>query len=318
MDHDPQGGLTSSAGAGPSPEPAPPREEDRQQPALVGRRVAVGPLAVDVRGTFDPALPPVVLVHGIGVSGRYFLRLAGELAGSHDVYALDLPGSGTTPTPRRPLTVAELGDVVATVVAQLGLDAPVVVGHSMGCQIAVHTVKDHPGLCSAYVLLSPALDPEARGLLVQAGRLLRDAVREPLDTLAVVVRSYLRMGPVRFLRTARCLLHDRIEENIRRCPVPGLVVRGEDDPVSRRDWARHLARSAPDARFLEIPGAAHAVQHTRPEEVAAACARFVAAHGRDARPGRSPLPGLRGRGAWTPGRRARARSSRGGGGGRSR
>lgn len=267
-----------------------PPEAVREQPALVGRRIPVGPLAVDVRGTFDPALPPVVLVHGIGVSGRYFLRLAGELAESHDVYALDLPGSGTTPKPRRPLTVAELGDVVATVIAQLRLDSPVVVGHSMGCQIAAHTVKDHPGLCAAYALLSPAVDPESRGLLVQAGRLLRDALREPLDTLAVVVRSYLRMGPVRFLRTARYLLHDRIEENIRRCAVPGLVVRGEDDPVSRRDWARHLARSAPDARYLEIPGAAHAVQHTSPEKIAAALAVFVAAHGRGPRPGRPQRP----------------------------
>lgn len=251
----------------------------------MGRRIDVGPLAVDVRGTFEPTRPPVVLVHGIGVSGRYFLRLARKLAASYDVYALDLPGSGTTPKPRRPLTVAELGDVVAAVIARLELESPVVVGHSMGCQIVVHTVKDHPGLCSAYVLLSPAVDPEARGLLVQAGRLLRDGLREPLDTIAVVIRSYLRMGLVRFLRTARYLLHDRIEENIRRCAIPGLVVRGEDDPVSRRNWALRLVRSAPDALYLEIPAAAHAVQHTRPQEVAAACARFVAAHGRDSRSG---------------------------------
>ncbi|MFI7481522.1 alpha/beta fold hydrolase [Kocuria sp. M1R5S2] len=256
------------------------------------RRITVGPLAVDLRGTFEPASRPVVLVHGIGVSGRYLWPLAGEIAGPHDVYVLDLPGSGATPKPRRPLTVAELGDVVAAVIARLRLDAPVVVGHSMGCQVAVHTVKDHPGLCSAYVLLAPAVDPEARGLLVQAGRLLRDAVREPLDTIAVVIRGYLRMGPVRFLRTARYLLHDRIEENIRRCAVPGLVVRGQDDPVSRRGWARHLARSAPDADYLEIPGAAHALPHTRPEEVAAVCAAFVAAHG-PATPSRPPGRGRR-------------------------
>ncbi|MEX5302007.1 alpha/beta fold hydrolase [Kocuria sabuli] len=235
----------------------------------------VGPRAVDVRGTFDPALPPVVLVHGIGVSGEYFLRLAKRLAATHDVYALDLPGSGTTPKPPRPLTMAELGYVVVGAAAELGLERSAAIGHSMGCQIVVHAVKDHPGACSAYVLLGPAVDPDARGLLVQARRLMRDALREPLDTLAVVLRGYVRMGPVRFLRTARYLLRDRIEENIRGCTVPGLVVRGQRDPVSRRDWARHLARSAPDAGFLEIPGAPHAVQHTHPGDVAAACVRFL-------------------------------------------
>lgn len=269
---------------------AAPNQHPEERPVLVGRRVPVGPYAVDVRGTFDPALSPVVLVHGIGVSGRYLLRLAEELAATHDVYALDLPGSGATPKPERPLTVAELGDVVAAVVVELRLVSPVVVGHSMGCQIVVHTVKDHPGLCSAYVLLGPAVDPDARGLLVQARRLLRDALREPLDTIAVVVRDYARMGPLRFLRTARYLLRDRIEENIRRCPIPGLVVRGGRDPVSLRDWALHLARAAPDARFVEIPDAPHAVQHTEPQEVAAVCARFLAGLGSGSRAGGPPGP----------------------------
>ena len=37
---------------------------------------------------------PVVLVHGWGVSGSYFIPLAERLAGSFDVYLPDLPGHG--------------------------------------------------------------------------------------------------------------------------------------------------------------------------------------------------------------------------------
>ena len=93
----------------------------------------------------------------------------------------------------------------------------------------------------------------------------------------MVVRDYLRMGPLRYLRTTRHMLRDRIEEDIRGCTPPGLVVRGSRDPIARRDWSRRLARAAPDARFLEIPGAPHNVQHTDPRELAAACAPFLAA-----------------------------------------
>ncbi|MFW6188751.1 MAG: alpha/beta fold hydrolase [Actinomycetota bacterium] len=249
----------------------------RRHPALRTRRVPVGPHAVDVRGTFAPALPPVVLVHGIGMSGACFLRLAEELAATHDVYALDLPGYGTAPNPERPLSVPELGHVVAGAVAALGLTAPVVVGQSMGCQIVVDTVGDHPGLCSGYVLVGPTVDPRARSLPGQGWRLLRDMLREPLPTGALVLRDYLRMGPVRYLRTTRHMLRDRIEQDVRGCTVPGLVVRGQRDPVAPRRWARHLARTAPDARFLEIPGAPHNAQHTHPGELAAACAPFLAA-----------------------------------------
>ncbi|MFC4905393.1 alpha/beta fold hydrolase [Kocuria oceani] len=256
----------------------------RRHPLLRRRRVVVGPHTVDVRGTFDPARPPVVLVHGIGMSGAYFLRLADELAVTRDVYALDLPGYGTTPKPRQPLSVAELGEAAAGAVAALGLSRPVLVGQSMGCQVVVDAVRDHPGLCSGYVLVGPTVDPDAPSRPAQGWRLLRDTLREPPRTNALVLRDYLRMGPLRYLRTTRSMVRDRIEEDIRGCTVPGLIVRGGRDPIAPHDWVRRLARAAPDARVVEIPGAPHNVQHTDPKELAAACAPFLDA----CRPARRP------------------------------
>lgn len=257
----------------------------RRHPALGRRRVVAGSHPVDVRGTFEPARPPVLLVHGIGMSGQYLLRLADALAVTHDVYAVDLPGYGSAPRPARSLSVPELGRVVAGSSAALGLERPVVIGHSMGCQIVVDAVRDRPGLWSGYVLVGPTVDPTARSLLGQARRLMRDTLREPPGTNAVVVLDYLRMGPVRYLRTVRHMLRDRIEEDIRGCTLPGLVVRGSRDPIARRDWACRLARAAPDARVLEIPGAPHNVQHTDPQELAAACAPFLEACRPGSRPG---------------------------------
>lgn len=240
------------------------------------RRVWIGSNAVDVRGTFDSGRAPIVLVHGIGMSGEYFLPLAEELTPEYDVYVLDLPGYGTTPNPRRALTVPELGEAVAGVVGELELKAPIVVGHSMGCQVAVQTLAQYPELCAGYVLIGPTVDPAGRSLRAHAWRLLRDSFREPPRTNAVIFRNYLRMGPFRYLRTVRYMLADRIEENILACLVSGLVVRGEEDPIANHDWVRQLAQLAPDAEAVEVPGAGHAVQHTRPKEVAAACAPFLA------------------------------------------
>lgn len=239
--------------------------------SFAARRLRVGAHAVDVRATFDPARRPVVLVHGIGVAGGYFAPLAEELAGCWDVVVVDLPGYGRTPRPERPLTVPELAEVLAGLVGALDLDRPVLVGHSMGCQVVVDAVRSQPGLCAAYVLLGPTVDRDARTLAHQAWRLFRDTLREPLAANAVIFRDYLRMGPLRYLRTSRSMLADRIEENIRACPGPGLIVRGGRDPIAPHDWVHYLARTAPGARALEIPGAPHAVQFTHPEEVAAAC-----------------------------------------------
>lgn len=259
-------------------------QKNEPDTGLHTRRMHVGGHAVGVRGTFAPERPPIVLVHGIGMSGEYFLPYADVLAATHDVYALDLPGYGRTPKPARALTVPELGEVVAGVVMALGLDAPVVVGHSMGCQIVADAIADHPGLCAGYILIGPTVDPAARSLPAQGLRLLRDSLVEPPASNAVVLRNYLRMGPLRYLRTARYMLADRIEETILGCTVPGLVVRGTRDPIASAEWVRLLVHLAPDADLLEIPGGPHNVHHNRPHDLAAACAPFLAIVN-DQRPG---------------------------------
>src|SRR5947199_2667493 len=57
--------------------------------------------------------PPVVLVSGLGVSGRYLLPTAQRVAPNHPVYVPDLPGVGRSVLPPRALPVPELADSLA-------------------------------------------------------------------------------------------------------------------------------------------------------------------------------------------------------------
>lgn len=240
----------------------------------------LGGCALDVRGTFagpsTDGRPPLVLVHGIGMSGEYFLPFAEELAAEYDVYSVDLPGYGSSPRPPRALTIPELGEAVVEAIRVLGLDGAVVVGHSMGSQVVAHVVAGNPGLCRGYVLVGPTVDRAARGLGTLARRLLRDSMGEPMTSNIVALRSVLWMGPLRYLQTARHMFEDRIEETIARCEAPGLVVRGALDPIAPIGWAVDLVRRAPDAGLVQIPGARHAVQHNEAGELARACAPFLA------------------------------------------
>src|SRR4051812_8359907 len=65
--------------------------------------------------------PPVVLVHGVGVSGRYMLPTARELAPHHPVFVPDLPGFGRSEKPPHIYNVAELADALAGWMQGLGL-----------------------------------------------------------------------------------------------------------------------------------------------------------------------------------------------------
>lgn len=216
----------------------------------------------------------VVLVHGIGVSSRYFGPLERDLSRTVRVVAPDLPGFGRSRMPDEPpLGVADHADVLAALVEQLGLDRPVVVGHSMGAQFVTELAIRRPDLVGALVLLGPVVDPAAPSALRQGVRLAVDFLREPPRGALLQVREWLRTGVRWYAATARHMVGYRIEERLPLVTVPVTVVRGQRDPVAPSAFVRGLAASAADGSVEEIPGGAHMVQWSRPGAVRAVIAR---------------------------------------------
>src|SRR5918992_4506038 len=78
---------------------------------------------------------PLVLVHGLGLSHRYMMPVAEELARDYHVYVPDLPGFGDSGHPRRTLTLPELADGLAAWMRAVGLSRVPLLGNSQGCQI---------------------------------------------------------------------------------------------------------------------------------------------------------------------------------------
>src|SRR5436190_9196669 len=77
--------------------------------------------------------PPILLLHGLGCSGRYFRPLERCLAVDHLVITPDLPGHGASDKPAgRMWHLVELTNWVALLIEHLGMGAPLVAGHSMG------------------------------------------------------------------------------------------------------------------------------------------------------------------------------------------
>src|SRR6478609_774976 len=64
--------------------------------------------------------PAFVLVHGIGVSSRYFRPVAIRLAPAGSVFLVDLPGYGSAPTPKTPISLDDHADVVARFIREEG------------------------------------------------------------------------------------------------------------------------------------------------------------------------------------------------------
>ena len=109
--------------------------------------------------------PPVVLIHGNTVSHRDFEAsgLMARLALNHRVVAFDRPGFGHSSRPRdrlwRPTAQAAL---LNAALAQLGVERPVIVGHSMGSMLALAMALDYPEDVQGLVLLGGYYYPGVR------------------------------------------------------------------------------------------------------------------------------------------------------------
>ena len=222
---------------------------------------------------------PVVLVHGFGVSGAYFVPLAERLATRFDIYAPDLPGHGRSHTPPAPLDIAGLANELRRWLHAMGLERVSLIGHSMGCQVAVELAARSPGLVDRLVLIGPTLDREARSLRRTLPRFVAGALRERpsrgLFSLGLlIVKDYARMGP-RLLDELRAMFAYAIEGSLPRVTAPVLFLRGEKDRVVPQRWLEELAALAPGSSAVVVPGAAHAVHYSHPDAVARAIEGFL-------------------------------------------
>jgi pimeloyl-ACP methyl ester carboxylesterase len=136
------------------------------------------------------ALPPIVLVHGLGVSSRYMMRTAERLATSRSVYVPDLPGFGQSDKPVSPLHIAEMAEALAEWMRMVGIDRAILLANSIGCQIVVDLALRYPAFVERMILISPTVDPRARSVVRQFLRLLLDVPREPLSLLPIVLSDY--------------------------------------------------------------------------------------------------------------------------------
>ncbi len=230
------------------------------------------------RVSVDPVpdgLPPVVLVHGLTMSGRYMVPLAEQLAPLRRVYAVDLPGFGRSVDPGPVLAVGELADALAHWLAALGIDRAVVLGHSFGCQVAAAFAVRHPERLERAVLVAPILDPAARKVAVLAVCWLRDTVREPLSLKPILLRDLLAAGPRRALCMLGFMLRDRIEAKLGRISVPTLVVHGARSAIAPRRWAEEVAALLPRGRLVVIPDAPHTVNFAAPGALAREVRAFL-------------------------------------------
>jgi pimeloyl-ACP methyl ester carboxylesterase len=277
----------------------------------LGRRstveVAAGTVDFRERGSG----PAVVFAHGVGVNGDLWRHVAPELAGDHRVIVPDWPlGAHTTPLRAdADLSVNGLADIVADVIAELGLEDVTLVANDTGGAISQAVAARRPERLGALVLTScdafenyppPALRyllgaarvPGAMWVVAQSVRF--KAIQRlptaygwtthrpmPPEIMASYTRPVRAVAGVRRDLTRLLRAVDPREtlaaaEGLRAFDKPALVVWGADDRHFPREHGERLAGLLPQGRFELVAGARCFVPEERPAALVALLRAFLA------------------------------------------
>lgn len=234
-------------------------------------------LIAETRG--DPAGPHTfVLVHGIGMGRKVFADIVRRLEPHGLVIAIDQPGYGEAPEPHRTPTMERTADLVAAYLRHLGRGPVVLLGHSMGTQVVTEVAVRHPSAVERLVLVAPTVDRRHRHALSQLARLAGDLLSTSPKVLVLGAREYLRASP-NLRRKMKAMLAHTPELSYPRVQAPTLVIRGESDRVSPREWCEEVAAGIPDSETFEVAGHGHETLISDGEPAATAMLRWMDAAG---------------------------------------
>lgn len=216
--------------------------------------------------------PPLVLIHGLGMSAPDLSPLFSALARTHRVYAIDLLGSGHSDWPRDSMySMKEQADVVRGFMDALSLRNPDVLGVSMGGWVALELAAEHPSRVRRLILVSSAgfefeTDIHEEFFVPQnvAGmRYLFTRVSDRAGKLPdFILRDFLRVAGdndwvVR--RATRTMLERRelMDGRVRTIRMPVLLVWGTNDRIIPFSVAAKMQREMPQARLVRLEHCGH-------------------------------------------------------------
>jgi pimeloyl-ACP methyl ester carboxylesterase len=244
--------------------------------------------------------PALVLVHGAVSDSRVWQPQVDGLANEFSVVAWDAPGCGQSGDPPESFRLAEYADVLAGLIATLGLGPAHVLGHSFGGALSLELVRRHPEAIETLILVGgyagwagslPAAEVERRlaFALDAADRLpggFEPASMPGLfsqkmssETAAALTTIMSESRPIATRAMAYALAETDLREALPSISVPTLIINGDADTRSPLNVAEDLHRRIPASTLVVLPGLGHECYLEDPDRFNAEVRTFLRTNG---------------------------------------
>lgn len=240
----------------------------------------------------------LLLVHGMGGGIPVWGKNIPEFKKQYRCIALDLPGHGYSTRADFPYTIRFYTEVLISFMKKLGLRRVMLLGHSMGGQIAIMTALKAPALVDRLILLSPAgVEPytsvEKQTLINIAAAIVASGnafthnrfnyllgfcnnAEEAGDLarkMAFFKQDAAHFGKM-MLRSIEAMLLESLNHALHKIEQPCLMLVGRDDKVSPyqylrgQDYAQLIEREAkklPNGKLIVFANCGHFAQYQKPK-----------------------------------------------------
>jgi pimeloyl-ACP methyl ester carboxylesterase len=236
---------------------------------------------------------PIILIHGFCETHEIWDELAKGLSKKFEVFVIDLPGFGDSPSLTNPFSINEVAETVFEWMVQQNISRPVVIGHSLGGYVGLAMAKNHSEKFAGLGLIQstafpdsdekkanrnkviefvkahgtdPFIDTFVPGLffdkhhpsIPEVDKIARRTSRETLLNYAAVMRD--RPSSIDFIGSTTC---------------PLLVIGGDKDSIIPAEITIDHGRLAPHAEVHLLKDVGHMAMFESPKETQTLIELFV-------------------------------------------
>ena len=211
----------------------------------------------------------VLFLHGWGCTGAIFEAVMNGLSSSYRVWSVDFPGFGESEEPPSAWGIEEYTQWTEAFIREMGLDNPILVGHSFGGRVAILLASRNP--LSKIILVGSAGIKPSRSiryyLKIRAIRLAKRVSQfPPLQSLSAPVVSYFQktLGSQDYKHASAKMRHvlskvvnEDLQHVMPHIQAQTLLIWGDKDTATPLSDAKKMEKLIPHAGLALFEGAGH-------------------------------------------------------------
>ena len=252
--------------------------------------------------------PQVVLNHGAMDDGLCWTRVAKELEQDYDVIMFDARGHGLSDSGQGDYLSETRAKDLAQAIKILGLDKPVVGGHSLGADVSMHLAAMYPEMPRAIFLEDPPIAPPGEPMFGgKAGEMGARAIRImtwimtlikilPVFLGKLVAKKMMPLAPddeiIPWIKSKKRANKDFLRSMLNaanhpdppfslqvadKVTVPTLLIMGdrEKGSIVSLEVAQEMGKLIPDFQVAHLRGANHDIRRSKFDEYMQAVRKFL-------------------------------------------